>query len=82
MVLDELKDELHRKLLARVPSVELIGVIRHQEQPLIVSEIEHHLHRRREPAQDRRDRFFGNVGKYESFLGIHQFKDRCSLTSL
>ena len=25
---------------------------------------------------------FGNVGKYESFLGIHQLKDRCSLTSL
>ena len=36
MVLHQIEDELHRKLLARVPAVEGIVVVRHEEQPPVV----------------------------------------------
>ena len=49
-------EEAQRHGLRRLPAVERVGVVPQQRQQLVVREIERDLHRRREAAEQRRDR--------------------------
>ena len=42
-ILHQVEEQLYGELLARVPAIELVGVVRRQEEPLFVGEIEPHL---------------------------------------
>ena len=57
--------DLHRQLLTRIPTVETVGVVLHQEHQLVTAVGKLQLHRRRETAQQGRQRFFIDTDKGE-----------------